>query len=97
VTIETDLGQGPEGPGPSIRAGQAEGNVLPDPTPGQEPGFLKDHGPAGRDHDPAPVGVVEAAQGAQQGGLAATALAQQGHELAGRMLRSSWSMTVRSP
>eukprot|EP01022_Parablepharisma_sp_SALTPOND_P005681 TRINITY_DN1232_c0_g1_i1.p3 TRINITY_DN1232_c0_g1~~TRINITY_DN1232_c0_g1_i1.p3 ORF type:complete len:583 (+),score=222.90 TRINITY_DN1232_c0_g1_i1:13557-15305(+) len=61
---------------------EAQGDIAPERIPRDQARFLEHHGWLRRAIDATAVDGVQARQRAQQGGLAAAALAQQGHELA---------------
>lgn len=86
AALEADLGEGGEAAFPGARAAQAEGDVVDEPEPGQQPGVLEG------ERDPVGDGefagarhrVVEAGDSPQQGRLAGAAAPEQCGELAGR-------------
>ncbi len=83
MATEADLRQRGGGLLLSLAPRQPDRDVAPDPFPRQQPVLLEHHRPLRRHVDCAGVGLVEAGEGPQQGGLAAAALAQQGDELTG--------------
>ena len=84
-TGEAHVLQGARG-AEAVRAGQAQGDVAQRTQPGQQSVFLEHdpraHGRAAADPEGAPGGR-QARQGAQQGGLAAAARADQRHAFTG--------------
>ena len=83
---EADLGERLHAALGGVGRTQAEGDVVEDALPRQQPGVLEDDRHLLRDLDAAGAGdaAVEAGERAQQGALARAAAAEQGHELAGR-------------